>query len=105
MAGNGIQQVNTQQRQSNPQASTVSATTLNEPSVTTVTSTGELQYFSADVPSLGGTPLIVQAIDEDAVRKIYHRECAGLSPGAFIAIKPASELEIKRAKEEERVKV
>jgi hypothetical protein len=97
---NGIQPVN--QQRSNPQSTT--STTTSETPVTTVTTVEGLTYFSADVPSLGGVPLIVQAVDEDAVRKIYHRECAGLSPGAFIAVKPATDIEIKRATEENRVK-
>ena len=94
---NGIQQVN--QQRSNPQS-----TTTSEPPVTTVTTAEGLTYFSADVPSLGGVPLIVQAVDEESVRRIYHRECEGLSPGAFIAVKPATDIEIKRATEENRVK-
>lgn len=76
------------------------------PPVETTTVTGATeaaQFFAADVPSLGGEPLIIECRDTEAAQNVYRRECKGLDAGARIAVRPATDDEVRRATEEQRL--
>lgn len=97
MADNGIRPLN---QQSQPKQQP------GEQPVTTVTgSTSDLQFFAADVPALGGTPLIVQCGDAETAQNIYRRECKGLDLNARITVRNATTDEANRATEEKRLAV
>lgn len=75
-----------------------------QPETTTVTGATEAaQFYAADVPALGGEPLIVECRSVEAAQSIYRRECKGLDAGAQITVRPASDKEVARATEEQRL--
>lgn len=78
-------------------------TTAQPEGVTTVTSSNPLPYFVAHVSALGGQPLVVQCESEDVSRQVYRRECKGLDLAARIDVRPATNDEIQRAMDDQRV--
>lgn len=103
MADNGIQRANQSQPQRQP--AELLPKHVEQPVTTVTGSTSELQFFAADVPALGGVPLIVQCRDSESAQAVYRRECKGLDLNARITVRNATSDEANRAAEEKRLAV